>query len=185
MAPCDEVVHIRRAHADDARGIAELHVMAWRDAHRDRLPAPALSALSVDERERYWTDELRVMPADRRPWVAEAAGRIVGFVASGGSHSESGRAGTGEVYAIYVLAECWDRGVGRTLLAHAEHDLLKHGYSEAVLWVTADDESARYFYELAGWHADGATKTHDFAGHELAEVRYRLTLDKSRVGELV
>lgn len=185
MPPCDEVVHYRRAHEDDARGIAEVHVQTWREAYRDQLPANFLSDLRVEARESYWQQELHVLAPDRRPWVAEASGQILGFVASGGSRGELARQGEGEVYAIYVLPDCWARGVGRSLLAHAEHDLLQHGYSEAILWVLAENVRARYFYEQAGWQADGATKIQQIGGRDLAEVRYRIALDKSRVAALV
>lgn len=185
MPPCDEVVHIRRAREEDARGIAEVHVQTWREAYRDQLPTAFLSELRIDARESCWQQELRVLAPDRCPWVAEARGQILGFVASGISREEHARRGEGEVYAIYVLPDCWARGVGRSLLAHAEHDLLNHGYSEAILWVIAENVRARYFYEQAGWQVDGGSKIQQIGGQDVAEVRYRITLDKSRVGELV
>jgi len=90
---------------------------------------------------------------------------------------------SGEVYAIYVLPDCWGQGIGRALLAHAERDLIEHGYDEAVLWVLADNQRARAFYERAGWHADGGTKRDTFGGREVEEVRYRRALRTSRVNE--
>jgi ribosomal protein S18 acetylase RimI-like enzyme len=179
------MVHIRRARDADARGLAEVHVRTWREAYRDQLPGPYLKALSVDARESHWRNELQAMAADRRPWVAEANGQIVGFVAAGTAREETAGPLTGEVYAIYILPDCWDRGVGHSLLAHAERDLVAHGYNEAVLWVLADNQRARVFYELAGWHADGGTKHDSVGGREVAEVRYRMALERSRVAELV
>lgn len=181
MAPCDEIFHIRRSGEGDARGIAEVHVKTWRDAYRDQLPQSFLAALSVDNRERMWTNELHVMAPDRRPWVAEAAGKIIGFVSAGPSRAESPKTGEGEVYAMYVLPDCWARGIGRNLLAHAERDLIAHGYSEAILWCFAANDRARIFYELVGWHLDGGTMMRSIAGQEFEEVRYRITLDKSRL----
>lgn len=185
MAPCEGMVHMRRAREADARGIAEVHVRTWQVAYRDQLPVPYLNALSVEVRERYWATELRVMPAERRPWVAETGGQIVGFAAAGPTRDEAVGDMTGEVYAIYVLPDCWDRGVGRNLLAHAEHDLLSHGYNDAVMWVLTDNQRARAFYEAAGWHPDGGTKHDTIGGREVDEVRYRIALQKSRVAELV
>jgi len=184
MAPCDEIFHIRRAREDDARGIAEVHIKTWRDAYRDQLPAAFLAGLSVDNRELMWRDELKVLAPDRRPWVAEASGQIIGFVTCGATRSEEPRSGEGEVYAIYVLPDCWARGVGRNLLAHAERDLIHHGYNEAILWCLADNARARAFYELVGWERDGATVMRSIGGQELEEVRYRIALDKSRVSAL-
>ena len=180
MPGCTGVVQIRRARPADARGIAEVHVGTWREAYRGLLPADFLAGLSIDARERFWDSELRVMPAERMPWLAESDGQLTGFVSAGPAREIDAGPTDGEVYAIYVLPECWDRGVGRDLLHHAESDLRDHGYAAAYLWVLADNERARRFYERAGWTLDGS-RTETIGGIELEEVRYRLTLDRSRV----
>ena len=185
MGACDGMVHIRRARASDARGMAEVHVQTWQETYRDQLPGLLLKAVSVDAHESHWRNELRAMSPERRPWVAEANGRIVGFIAAGTARDETAGPLTGEVYAIYVLSDCWDRGVGRNLLAHAEHDLLNHGYNQAVLWVLADNLRARALYEQADWHADGGTKNDAIGDQRVTEVRYRIALERSRVAELV
>src|SRR4051794_37077654 len=110
MAPCDEMFHLRRATESDAPGIADVHIRTWRDAYRNVLPASFLAGLSVENRERMWRDEISVLAKDRRPWVAEAGDRIIGFISAGASRSDDPRSGEGEIYAIYVLAECWARG---------------------------------------------------------------------------
>ena len=184
MAPCDEILHIRRARDDDARAIAEVHIQTWRDAYQAQLPPSYLAALSVDNRERMWHEEIKILPAERRPWVAESSSGIIGFVSAGTSRSDEPRPGEAEVYAIYVLPDCWARGIGRNLLAHAQRDLVDHGFSQAILWCFADNERARSFYEQMGWQLDGGTTTRPIAGLELEEVRYRITLDRARVASV-
>jgi len=184
MATCD-VVHLRRARETDARGIAEVHVETYRTAFRGELPIQYLEAITVSDREQYWARELRALPPERRPWVAEAEGRLVGFVASGASHDIGASALTGEVYMLFVLPECWDRGLGRNLLAHAERDLLEHGYTEAEVWIPIDNRRATSFGALAGWQADGQTRTSGVGSAQLVQARYRIALDRSRVAELV
>jgi len=183
MAACDGIVHLRHANEGDAPGIARVHVETWRAAYRDLLPASFLNALSVGARTEFWTAELHLMAAQRRPWVAESEGEVVGFAAAGPTRDEVAVETTGEIYALYVLPDCWDRGVGRSLLIHVERDLVEHGYSEAVQWVLADNQRARAFYQAAGWRADGATKRYPIGGSEVTEVRYRLALEASRVAE--
>jgi ribosomal protein S18 acetylase RimI-like enzyme len=175
MAGCDGIVALRQAKESDARGIAEVHVSTWRSAYRGLVPQPVLDSLSVDNRERFWRQALAVTSANRTVWVALSDGEIVGFVSSGPSGDLDATSHTGEIYAIYVGAECWDRGVGRNLLAHAERDLKSHGYSQAGLWVLSTNERARQFYEAAGWRADGTEKTDIFGGAELHESRYAKT----------
>jgi ribosomal protein S18 acetylase RimI-like enzyme len=184
MGSCDGVVDIRPARKVDARGIAEVRVRTWQKAYRDILPTEFLNGLSVDAGERRWRDVLSAPAPERGTWVAESAGQVVGFVTSGAVRGQPAQPLTGEVYAIYVLPDCWDRGVGRTLLARAERELMERGYATAMLWVLADNQRARTFYERAGWHADGGTKQDTFGGREVAEVRYRIDLERSRLAEL-
>lgn len=170
------VVHLRRAREDDAPGIAEVHVETWRHAYRDLLPAEFLKALDVGAREKWWRTELHVTPELRRPWIAETGTDIAGFVSVGPSSDPGASTETGEVYALYVAPDCWDRGVGRNLLHHGQRDLVEHGYNEATLWVLADNTRAREFYEAAGWRTDGAQRTEDIGGRHVVEVRYRRSL---------
>lgn len=181
MAGCNGVVHIRRAREGDARGMAEVHVRTWQHAYRDLLPVEVLRGLSVDARAEWWQTEIHVVPENRRPWIAESAATIGGFVSVGPSRDALASPATGEIYAIYVAPECWDRGVGRNLLAHGERDLREHGYSDATLWVLADNSRARAFYEAAGWVTDGTERLERIGSHEIGEVRYRRSLDPSRV----
>lgn len=183
MAPCNELIHIRRAREADARGMAEVHLRTWREEYRDKLPPAYLEALSIEARETFWREELHALAPDRRPWVAESSGEIVGFVSTGAARDESARPLTGEVYALHVLPDCWDRGVGSSLLAHAEHDLNAHGYDEALFWVMAENRRERTFYEMAGWQADGEIRCDTVGGCEISEVRYRLALETTALAE--
>lgn len=178
---CDGMVHLRRAREADARAIAEVHVRTWQGAYRQILPSEFLQALRVEARERFWAGELRSLPAGRRPWLAEAAPEVVGFVSAGPSRDDGAAPSTGEIYAIYVLPDCWDKGVGRNLLTHAERDLAHHDYQAATLWVLADNARARRFYEAAGWHTDGGQKQDRIGDREVSEVRYRRDLARSHV----
>jgi ribosomal protein S18 acetylase RimI-like enzyme len=179
MAGCDGFIDVRRAREDDATGIAAVHVETWRSAYRDLMPAQFLADLRTERRAEFWRSEIHELPAERRPWVAEArdAHEIVGFEHSGPARDDDAPPNTGEIYLIYVVKECWSRGLGRQLMAHGERDLRQHGYATALLWVLESNDRARAFYERHGWESDGARKPHDFGGVQLVEVRYRKTLD--------
>src|SRR6266498_236803 len=82
---------------------------------------------------------------------------------------------TGEIYAIYQKEDAAGTGVGRALFRGAVEDLWDRGFDRAILWVLETNTRARNFYEREGWHTDGATKTEDFQGFALHEVRYVLT----------
>jgi ribosomal protein S18 acetylase RimI-like enzyme len=179
MSGCDETAEIRRAREDDALGIASVRVETWRTAYAGLMPEDFLAALNPRDGEQFWRDLIRDLPPDRRPWVIESRDpeSVVGFEYSGVARDDDAPPNSGEIYLIYVLQECWSRGLGRQLMAHAERDLMQHGHEIALLWVLERNDRARAFYERHGWQPDGARKPHDFGGVELVEVRYRKLLD--------
>lgn len=165
---------MRRARPDDAEAIASVHVRSWQQAYRGQVPDEYLAGLDITTRAGWWRRELEVTPAERSPWLADSDAGVAGFVASGPTRDEGGSGRTAEIQAIYVDPDCWNRGIGRDLLSHAERDLSTAGYDEAILWCLIGNQQARRFYEAAGWRTDGGTQTITLGGRELEEVRYRL-----------
>ncbi len=161
---------IRPAWAADAPALAAVHVATWRDAYAGLLPDEFLAGL--DPRE--WAERRRarlIAPAEGTfELVFESEGRVAGFVSGG--PSRDGFPG-GEVYAIYVDPGCQGRGAGRRLLAAAERVLAAAGFTDASLWVLADNHPARGFYEAQGWHGDGTLKPWPMTGGvSVPEARY-------------
>lgn len=88
-------------------------------------------------------------------WVARAPA-VVGFLARD----------VGEVRALYIAAEARRQGVGRALLAQAQH-----GRAELSLWTFAANREARAFYARAGFREVGGTAGDNEAG--LPDIRLR------------
>jgi GNAT superfamily N-acetyltransferase len=160
---------VRRAGPADAREIAEVHVRTWQAAYRHAFPAEVLDNDSVDERERLWSHHLDLGVV---AWVAEAEGRIVGFVSVGDSRTETE---AGELYAIYVLPEAWGTGAARELMAAAKDWFAQEGYATAMLWVLADNPRAHRFYEREGWRPE-ETRLEPHRGIEVEVTLFRLAL---------
>jgi GNAT superfamily N-acetyltransferase len=166
---------IRPTTSADAEGIAEVHVDAWRWAYRGMVPDPYLASLSVTERAeafRSWAERSEGIQI----WVAESGGHTVGFAIAGPSRDEDADASTGELYGIYIKREHLHTGLGRRLLETAVTWLDTNGYEHATLWVLAENERGRAFYEAAGWTPDGSTKVEPREGFSLREVRYQRAL---------
>ncbi len=88
--------------------------------------------------------------------VAKLEGRVVGFIAR---HEE-------EIYALYVLPEVQDRGVGTALLEDAKASCDKLG-----LWSYEANGVATHFYGLRGFEETART---DGSGNEagLPDIRF-------------
>ncbi|UAK25597.1 GNAT family N-acetyltransferase [Sphingomonas nostoxanthinifaciens] len=87
-----------------------------------------------------------------RVYVAECAGKIVGFGACGGQRDATMReyGFPGEIGAIYVLRSQHGTGLGRTLITLMARDLVARPLSGASLWVLRENVGARRFYERLG-----------------------------------
>ena len=174
-------MQVRRAAAEDAGQIAEVHVASWRAAYRGLLPDDLIASLDVSLRERRWRSILH-----QPEWTLLVAGEqatsaVVGFACCGPSRDDDAEATTGEVTAIYAHPDVWGRGVGAALLS-ASTATLASRYLRATLWVLDTNSRARDFYERLGWRADGAVKHEEREGFTLVECRYRLDLADAQDG---
>jgi L-amino acid N-acyltransferase YncA len=163
-------MEIRRASVADAADIASVHVRTWQAAYAHKFGSERLEQLDVRRRVEGWT---RVLTNGEPVFVADEDGRVVAFVSVGACGELEG---VGELYAIYALPEAWGSGAGGGLMRAAVEQLAADGYREAILWVLEDNPRARRFYEREGWELDGGSKTDDFFGVRVAEVRYRIAL---------
>lgn len=167
-------VRVRRATAEDAPGLARVHVAAWREAYRGIVPDSHFERFTVEARTERFRQSLA--EGSEETYVAEAGGEIAGLLTLGGCRDADLDEGTmGEIWGIYLAPEHWRQGIGTTLCREGEGLLAARGYSAAVLWVLEANEQARRFYEALGFQADGAKKEVHLVA-PLTAVRYRKEL---------
>jgi hypothetical protein len=76
------IAEVRKAYAEDASGIAFIHVRSWQVAYRGHMPDEFLDGLDAEKRTNMWR-ELTQNP-DKIVFVADdRKGNIVGFSALG------------------------------------------------------------------------------------------------------
>lgn len=166
---------VRRAIPQDAESIATVHIETWQHAYRGQLPDSFLDRLSdeLSSRTKAWRSNISVSRPNTEIWVTGSEGRADSFVALGPARGTVPDR-TGEIYAIYVHPQFWDRGLGRALFARANERLISLEFTSAILWVLESNRRARRFYEIAGWNLEGPAKTETHPGGiELREVCYR------------
>lgn len=165
---------IRETTGADLDSIAVVHARTWQVAYRGLVPDEYLDALDPAA----GADRLRSRPQpERTTLLATDAAEPLGFVSFGPDRLYAGRT---EIYAIYVLASHWGRGIGRTLL---DTVVARHPATEIRLWCAADNARSRRFYETYGFIADGASGAHDIAGVTLQTVSYTLKTSPADVGD--
>lgn len=155
-------IHVRAAERDDARGIAIVHVQAWREAYAGQLPADALAALAVEPRVPRWAAIIEDNVTD--VYVAEAGEDIVGWATSSDGRDHD-RPVTRELEGIYLLQAVHGSGAGQRLLDAAIGD------HPAYLWMLKENPRAEAFYRRNGFERDGATRELRMAGAAVPTVR--------------
>ncbi|HEX8712693.1 MAG TPA: GNAT family N-acetyltransferase [Terracidiphilus sp.] len=167
-------MYIRMAEPDDALEVARVHVRSWQAAYRGLLPDEYLSQLRPEDRAKRY-DFASVDPATPKTIVAIDGDAILGFATTSPSRDED-LPGDGELCALYVDPDCWDRGVGTLLIAEARRRLLDQGFSHALLWVLAGNDRADRFYRRDQWLPDGKSRGASMWGISIEEVRYQRAL---------
>ncbi|MBA2693745.1 MAG: GNAT family N-acetyltransferase [Rubrobacter sp.] len=169
--PGVEKAAIREATAEDAAGIARVHIASWRTAYRGIVPDAFLDGMSREESEARWRERLD----ERAPrvffFVAEVSGSIVGFAVGGARRSESLTEFDGELYALYLLADARGMGIGRRLLRAVAEGLSSLGFRSMLACLMAGNRSACGFYEAFGGRLVGSD-TFEISGETIEEVAY-------------
>lgn len=161
---------LRPAEAQDAEGIAHVHVLSWQETYRGMVPDDFLDNLSIPRRMERWMRSLsdRADPY-HRAIVAEEKRQIVGF-ANFGFPQVADEEFNGELYAIYLLKSAQGRGLGGKLFAEAVRGLLDLGSSSLLVWVLKENPTRGFYEHFGGVYV--REKIIEIGGERLAEVAY-------------
>lgn len=143
-------MRVREAEDEDIPRVAWLHVRIWEEVYRGILADEFLNDITVKKRGEQWRDFIS-RPGSHNLFVAEKENEIVGFVSCGPARCEElGEEFPGELYTIYVKSSHWREGIGEALFRRAERHLEQAGLFPFYLWVLAELEGSRDFYESMG-----------------------------------
>ncbi|MFQ3786432.1 N-acetyltransferase family protein [Halomonas sp. A29] len=173
----DEAPGLELVPADLAacRGIAEVHVQAWRHAYAGIIPAAYLDGLSVDEHEERWRHA--VARGSPRLLVARLGEKIQGFIGFDASRDDGAEPQQGEIWVLYVRPEAQRLGVGRRLCREALEALFEEGFTSATLWVIVGNEGATNFYREMGFQVEpGSRQSFMVGAAQLGEERLHIPL---------
>ena len=166
---------MRSATADDAPGIARVHVDTWRSSYQGIIPQDFLDGLDAAKRAAMWKEEIgrndvHVLVAEDT--VAEDAGAVCGFISGGilrdGVHL--GQAFDSEIYTLYVSPAFQGRGVGRELMRALAARLEENGLTRPVVWALEKNPWCAFYERLGGKRA--AQKMIEIGGVQLSDIAY-------------
>ncbi len=163
---------IREATELDAYGIARVHVDTWKTTYKGIVSDKFLNELSYNKREEMWSKFVHDSAKNKKYiFVAEDVNDgIIGF-STCGMERESDNKSIGELYAIYILKEYQNKGIGKLLFNTVKEKLKELKFSSIFIWVLESNDQACRFYE-----AIGGKKLRDqeivIGGDTLREVAY-------------
>lgn len=153
---------------DEIRGKAFVHWKSWQEAYPGLVDQAYLDKLTLKKCEEMayrWPENLL---------IAKDHERVVGFVGFGDRGEEA--PDTGEIFALYVLAEYYGKGVAQQLMAAGLKQLAS--YPQICLWVLKENKRAIRFYEKCGFIPDGEETVSAIIGAE----EIRMTLKETGTG---
>jgi GNAT superfamily N-acetyltransferase len=166
-------VSVRVGWADDAHGIAEVQVRAWRSDYAGVLPDEVLASLEPDQLAAAWQTSLNA-PQDARNRVLVALERnaVRGFAVTGpAADPDVDPIAVGEVSELTVDPDHTRRGHGSRLLQACADTLRADRFGTALVWLSTEDDARRAFLTGAGWGADGAHRELDLHGDGSVRVK--------------
>lgn len=160
---------IREASAEDAPGIARVHVDSWRTAYKGIVADDFLANLSYESREKKWREKITEKESAAHCFVAEDQNEIIGF-AIGGKERDNDPLYLGELHAIYLLATHQRHGMGKQLVQAVTTALVAQGYRTMLVWVLAENPARKFYEKMGGVYV--REKTAEIGQQTLSEVAY-------------
>lgn len=132
---------------DEIDGMGYVHYNSWHETYTGLIDASYLETKMTLEK---CISNARKCPGNHL--VAKDGEKVVGFTAYG-KYRGDGLSNCGEVFAIYVLADYYDKKIGYALMNAAFEKL--SAYSKIAVWVLKRNERAIRFYKRYGFKFDG------------------------------
>ena len=157
---------------EDAYAYTLTHIACWQSAYQGIIPDEYLAHMPEETEQRV--ERLKQSIEEGTDgfsyYYAQLDGKMVGRLILNKSRDED-KPDAGEITAIYLLQDYWDKGYGREMMDYAMAQFEEMGYCEVILWVQEENQKARRFYEKCGFAFDG-TKKEITIGKPLVVTRY-------------
>ena len=150
--------------SDDRKAISKIYEKSWKFAYQGLIPQDYLDGIPAGN----WAKAV-----DTPGWntlLMLDGGRIVGTASYCHSRFKDWK-DYGEIISIYFLPAYMGKGYGRALLQAALDKLAEMGCTDILLWVLAENERAKKFYEKNGFSASGAYLDDNIGGKSLKELQ--------------
>lgn len=163
----------KRATAAQAEILGRIHAESWQAAYRGIVPETEIRKFSPEWRAKVWSEFL---PECRQECYLFFCGeQPYGLAILARSHEQGAAEDEGEVYAFYTHPSVWGTPAVKRAFLFCLQRLKDMGHKTAIIWVLAENQRARRFYEKHGFHAEHREQWIEI-GKPFKEVRYAKAL---------
>ena len=141
-------MYIRKAKAEDAKGIIEVNVKTWITTYSGIIPQEILNNKEQTINESIKKCE-ETVEKDDNVLVAIENEKVVG-IASYGKARAVNEENTGELYSIYVLKDYQGKGIGEQLFKKVKNILNEKGYQEIVVTCLKQNPYNKFYKKMGG-----------------------------------
>ena len=152
----------------DKNGKGYVHWKSWHETYTGLIDPAYMERITLEK----CVDMAHRWPQNMM--VAKDGDRVIGFVGYG-EHCDDALTDCGEVFAIYVLAECYGQKVGYALMNAAVEKLAT--YKKIAVWVLKGNDRAIKFYERYGFRFDGTEKEVNLGTPNLPNLKLSLDMN--------
>jgi len=168
-------ITIRKVSVEETDEFVECHIKCWQAAYKGIMPDDFLNSMPSNHEKIAELFRQGINESCGYEYCCVIYnGKMIGKLGFSKCLDDD-KTGAGEIHAIYLLDDYWDKGYGRQLMEFAMENLKEMGFREIVIWLLDENSRARRFYEKFGFEADGTTKEIDLS-ETLIEIRYVLTI---------
>ena len=136
---------IRPAQPADARDIAHVHVESWKTTYPGIVPETYIASINEEDSERNWRQWLEANASQVFVSVDESG--IFGFIGGGPIREALGEYDA-ELYAIYLLENRQQQGVGRALVRTLAASLHAQGLKSMIVWALQENSAVEFYKHL-------------------------------------
>jgi len=124
-----------------------IYIQTWRDTYLSVIPYGYLYSMSIPRHEQAFFNELNSKQIIS--FVAEDAGRIIGFV-TGGYERHADAVYSGEIYTLYVLKNLQRHGIGTKLVSALTWQFSRIGIYSMLVRVLKLNPYRRFYKKING-----------------------------------
>ena len=147
---------IRKAKIGDEKTLAYIQAESWKAGFKNILPDDVL--IKCTEIDRVTNTYRKMMEENKGNGYILFVDDSPHLIAWWGKSRSEEMKEYAELFAIHSLPDRWRMGFGRKMMDEVLNDMKEAGYKKAMLWVFAENERARKFYEAKGFKTEGKTK---------------------------